>query len=464
MKKIELPWSTGELKTLIRKLLRGARGPKFDCVSSLDRAMFQNSILRNLSAMANTPSHDNNGFGFIAVGVNEQNEVIGAVEALQPNEVEQTRLWLNSIAESENMVGLNFSLHVFKDRSVGCWGTIVVPCAKFPAFYRHEESSGFISGEWFVRVGQDTIQSKPEHRKEKFGVALPIGTRILVVDDEKDIVDILSGFLVANGCRVIGASDGNQAIRYINTHTIDLVLTDLKMPGSGGLEVLKSAKEVQPRAQVFIMTGFGSIENAVSAMRLGACDYILKPFNVEELPRQFARALHLRDQEDIIAETEALLHEQWVLLDTGARGYERGRALELLCRLVLCSIPGFSVRQNVRNKDEEIDLIVRNESRDPFWSRFSAVFLVECKNWSVKKPGRAEIDAFVRKIQRRKALCNLGFFVTSRRVARSIVDEIRALAREGQIVVPIDRAGLERLVFAQDRSEQLKALVEETSL
>lgn len=115
--------------------------------------------------------------------------------------------------------------------------------------------------------------------------------RVLVVDDEKFIRDILADFLTMEGFFVRTAEDGAQALGEIQKASFDLVISDLKMPRMGGLDLLQHVAKLQPEALTVIMTGFGTVETAIDAMKQGAYDYILKPFKVEEIVHVVHRGL-----------------------------------------------------------------------------------------------------------------------------------------------------------------------------
>src|SRR5215213_806632 len=107
--------------------------------------------------------------------------------------------------------------------------------------------------------------------------------RVLIVDDEKFIRDILADFLGMEGYVVRTAEDGQAALNELNLAHYDLVISDLKMPRMGGIELLEQIGTAAPNALTVIMTGFGTVETAIDAMKRGAYDYILKPFKVEEV-------------------------------------------------------------------------------------------------------------------------------------------------------------------------------------
>jgi len=118
--------------------------------------------------------------------------------------------------------------------------------------------------------------------------------KILIVDDERSMRDVLSIMLKRAGYDVTVANDGEEAIAQIEKELFDLVITDLKMPKAGGLDVLKAVKECSPDSVVLIITAFASAESAVEAMKLGAFDYLPKPFQVDEVQLKIRNALGQR--------------------------------------------------------------------------------------------------------------------------------------------------------------------------
>ncbi|MDH3845056.1 MAG: response regulator, partial [Myxococcales bacterium] len=115
--------------------------------------------------------------------------------------------------------------------------------------------------------------------------------KILVVDDEVVIREILADFLTMEGFYVRTAEDGGGALVELSRDRFDLVLSDLKMPNMGGLELLGAIRKHTPHVVTIIMTGFGTVETAIEAMKQGAYDYVLKPFKVEEVVHTIRRGL-----------------------------------------------------------------------------------------------------------------------------------------------------------------------------
>jgi DNA-binding NtrC family response regulator len=106
---------------------------------------------------------------------------------------------------------------------------------------------------------------------------------ILVVDDEQTILHALSRDLACTGVKVTTATSGEEAIAQINNGSFDLVVTDLLMPGLDGFQVVKAAKKKNLQTMVIILTGYGCVESAIDALRLGADDFLQKPCDTQEL-------------------------------------------------------------------------------------------------------------------------------------------------------------------------------------
>jgi DNA-binding NtrC family response regulator len=117
---------------------------------------------------------------------------------------------------------------------------------------------------------------------------------ILVVDDEVNIRSALVTILEKRGHRVSAVGSGEEAWAILRDTSVDLILTDLKMPGMGGIELLRKVKDDYPDTEVVVMTAYGSVETAVEAMRLGAYDYVTKPIEKDRFPVVVEKALERR--------------------------------------------------------------------------------------------------------------------------------------------------------------------------
>jgi DNA-binding NtrC family response regulator len=127
---------------------------------------------------------------------------------------------------------------------------------------------------------------------------------VLVVDDEEAVRESLASWLREDGYRVETAPDGATALRSLAERPCAVLLVDLKMPGLDGLEVLVRAQALQPDVAIVLMTAYATVETAVRAMKQGAVDYLVKPFDPEAASRLVAQCLrHARHSPG--AETEA---------------------------------------------------------------------------------------------------------------------------------------------------------------
>jgi response regulator RpfG family c-di-GMP phosphodiesterase len=140
-----------------------------------------------------------------------------------------------------------------------------------------------------VRAAESSSDSSAESSSEPLGA--PERPRILVVDDEKVIREILADFLDMEGYVVHTVEDGVEALKELHRRSYNLVISDLKMPNMGGLELIQKITEESLPVLTVIMTGFGTVETAIEAMKRGAYDYILKPFKVEEVMHIVQRGL-----------------------------------------------------------------------------------------------------------------------------------------------------------------------------
>jgi two-component system, NtrC family, response regulator HydG len=137
---------------------------------------------------------------------------------------------------------------------------------------------------------------------------------LLVADDDPGLRESLERTLTREGYRVVLASDGRAALERVQAGGVDLIVTDLKMPGLTGLELLRAAKAIMPDVDVILLTAFGTVEEAVKAMKDGAYDFLTKPFRREQLIKLIDKALERRD---LIEQNRALKKQ---LEDLRAKG------------------------------------------------------------------------------------------------------------------------------------------------
>jgi two-component system response regulator PilR (NtrC family) len=157
--------------------------------------------------------------------------------------------------------------------------------------------------------------------------------KILVVDDEKSMREILEIFLKNEGYNVSVADNGETAIEAIKKDIYDLIITDMKMPKIGGLELLRNVKQMTPDTVVVICTAFGTTKSAVDAMKLGAYDYIQKPFQMDDIRLVVKNALEKQKlQKDV-----SLLKEQLEIPSVDSIVGESSGMLELFTVISKCA-------------------------------------------------------------------------------------------------------------------------------
>jgi len=153
--------------------------------------------------------------------------------------------------------------------------------------------------------------------------------RILIVDDEKGMRDLLSIMLRNDGYRVDQAESASKARDLIAHASYDLVISDIAMPDGSGVDVLRAAKETQPETIVILITAYASTESAIEALKLGAYDYIIKPFDVEEMRIVLKNALERRqlERENTLLKRELKEHSRFDDLVGGSTAIEEVRAM-----------------------------------------------------------------------------------------------------------------------------------------
>ncbi|MCX6343680.1 MAG: sigma-54 dependent transcriptional regulator [Armatimonadetes bacterium] len=170
---------------------------------------------------------------------------------------------------------------------------------------------------------------------------------ILVVDDEPNIRRILEAVLVKDGHRVLTAENGKKGLEVLSKEsTVDVLISDLIMPDINGVELLAAAKEINPRLPVLMITAHGTIKSAVDAMKLGALDYIPKPFDLDEIKIVVKNALNRKE-----------------LNDSPRRAARASKSSPNLANMVGASPAMGEVLQMIeRIKDSRASVLIRGES------------------------------------------------------------------------------------------------------
>ncbi len=118
--------------------------------------------------------------------------------------------------------------------------------------------------------------------------------KILLVDDESEFVDTLVERLKLRGYNAVSANDGATALLVVENDRPDMVVLDLKMPGLGGMDVLREIKKNNTELPVILLTGHGSTKEGIEGMQLGAFDYLVKPINIDELIQKINEAIQIQ--------------------------------------------------------------------------------------------------------------------------------------------------------------------------
>jgi len=145
--------------------------------------------------------------------------------------------------------------------------------------------------------------------------------RVLVIDDERIVLDSITKILKEENFEVDVTLSGRQGLEWAIAKDYDIVLTDLRMPDIGGMRVLRDVKRAKPAMPVVMITGFSNVKSAVEAMKLGAAEYLEKPFAPDALVKVIQKALHIAAT--TAPEDQSLIHKEEVLsvLERAATDY-----------------------------------------------------------------------------------------------------------------------------------------------
>jgi len=165
--------------------------------------------------------------------------------------------------------------------------------------------------------------------------AEPRAARILVVDDEQSLRELLAIVLRREGYEVLLADNGRAAVELIEREPVDVLISDINMPDMSGVEVLRAAKKVDQDILGIMITAFASTETAIEAMRLGACDYLSKPFDIDLLKmkvREKVENRQLRQENVLLKRTLGLSHQFSNIIGRSAAMLEVFKMIETIAR------------------------------------------------------------------------------------------------------------------------------------
>ena len=122
--------------------------------------------------------------------------------------------------------------------------------------------------------------------------------RILIVDDEEDFAGALAERLTIREYDVHTSFTGQDALAKVKEHNYDIVILDVKMPGTNGIDVLKEIKNIKPLTEVIMLTGNATVETAIEGMKLGAYDYLMKPCETDDLTEKINNAYRKKNEHE----------------------------------------------------------------------------------------------------------------------------------------------------------------------
>ena len=192
------------------------------------------------------------------------------------------------------------------------------------------------------------------------------GSSILLIDDEKVLLEAVSDDLKENGYKVTTAVSGEEGLRSFKMLQHDLVIIDLKMESMDGLEVSRQIKELSPETPIMILTGYGSMETAIEAIRLDLDDYVVKPVNRDDLFEKIQRCLGKKNDshpskpkptfaQNIKLEDAGLTRREKEVVQLAAQGYNDDEIAKML------SISAFTVKFHLKRIFKKLGIHKRVE-------------------------------------------------------------------------------------------------------
>lgn len=156
---------------------------------------------------------------------------------------------------------------------------------------------------------------------------------ILIIDDEKAQREVLTGYLKKKGFQIYSAENGEEGIKQVKENSVDIIFSDFKMPGISGLEVLEQVRKINPEISFVIITAYGTVENAVKTMRLGAYDYITKPVDLDELDLLIERIIETKNlkSENLLLKNQ--LQEKYKLTSIPSQSAKMQEVISLAVRV-----------------------------------------------------------------------------------------------------------------------------------
>jgi len=190
----------------------------------------------------------------------------------------------------------------------------------------------------------------------------PDKQRLLLVDDDQRMRELLTDVFTAKGYQVTASADGREALLHLEASAFDTVITDLMMPNVSGTEVLAAALRRDAQLPVIVITGYGTVDSAIAAMKIGAHDYIQKPFDPEELALIVERALGhyqlVKQNRDLTARVSLLQGAEMIGSSPAIQGVK-----EMIARLAPLTVPILIQGETGTGKELVARLIHKNSNR-----------------------------------------------------------------------------------------------------
>ncbi len=190
-----------------------------------------------------------------------------------------------------------------------------------------------------------------------------MGARILVCDDDAGMRETLEAVLTDDGYEVCAAADGAEALAQLRKHPFQVMLLDLRMPDASGIELLPRIKLLAPDVAVIIMTAYGTIKNAVEAVRQGAFDFVTKPFELEDVRGTIKKAVQMQELTEENKELRRMLRENVILKDIIGNSPQMQAVFEIIRKVVNYDVTILIYGQSGTGKELVAEAIHYNSAR-----------------------------------------------------------------------------------------------------
>jgi ActR/RegA family two-component response regulator len=297
---------------------------------------------------------------------------------------------------------------------------------------------------------------------------------VLIIDDDPTFLTEYRKLLGREGYRTDTATNRDDALAKLEGSAFSVVILDQKLqkdPGpDSGLDLIVDIRQRVPSAKIIIATAYPESDAIARAYEAGVHDYLEKNDIFDTLLRVKVRHIFALAREQRLSMLdvegrEAALRTRWQEALTETDRNRKGKLLEDVMVLLFRSVPGWHTEANVTNDIEEIDVVIRNESSDPTWSKETPFLIAECKHWS-KPVGVTELRSFLWKLHHHYGRCHLGFFVSTQRFTGAFNETLHGERAGTALVIAIDGSNLQRLIQSPsaDRNKMFKELYQRAAI